>query len=304
MAAFAADPEAQWLHSTPIREAISQLQERVKSNPNDAIALNLLARAYYSLEQWDDAITTNQRALKVQPNSSDFHEWMGRAYGEKAENVGMIGAASLARKTKAEFEKAVQLNPVSTQARLDLSEYLIEAPGFMGGSIDKARAQADATERFDVAASHLIRARIAQQKKDYDEAELEFKAAIATSKSPANYWINLASFYQSRGRLPEMEKAISTAVSFPNKQGCVLYDAARILNNSGRNLPGALQYLRQYLAEGRFDEDAPAFHAHYLMGQILEKMKRRPEAAQEYRAALQLANDFKKAQDALGKLQG
>ena len=301
---LAGDAEAQLIGSGKIDEAINQLQARVKSNPSDAESLNLLARAYYSLEQWDSAIATNQRALRLQPNSSDFHSWMGRAYGEKADTVGILGAASLARKTKSEFEKAVQLNPVASQARLDLAEYYIEAPGFMGGGMDKARAQADATARFDLAASHLIRARMAQQHKDFDEAELEFKAAIATAKSPASYWINLASFYQSRSRFPEMEKAITTAVSLPSRVPSVLYDAASILNRSGRNFPGAVQYLRDYLAEGKFDEDAPAFRAHYLMGQILERMKHRSDAIAEYRATLAMASDFKKAQSALDKLQG
>ena len=256
-----------------------------------------------SIENWDDAIANNQRALKLQPGSSDFHTWMGRAYGEKAETVGPLGAANLARKTKSEFEKAVQLNPVGSQARLDLAEYYIEAPAIMGGGIDKARAQADATARFDLAASHLILARIAQQHKDFGEAETEFKAAIATAKNPASYWINLASFYQSRGRMPEMEKAIVTAVAVPGRTQSVLYDAAGILNRAGRNLPGALEYLHEYLSSGRFDEDAPVFRAHYLLGQILEKMQRRSEAVTEYRAALNMASDFKKAQTALERLQ-
>jgi tetratricopeptide (TPR) repeat protein len=301
--AFGADGEAQMIRSGRINELIPQLQERVKANPNDAESLNLLARAYYSIEQWDDAITSSQRALKLQPNSSEFHSWMGRAYGEKADTVGVFGAASLARKTKSEFERAVQLNPSASQARLDLAEYYIEAPGFMGGGMDKARGQADATARFDLAASHLIRARMAQHSKDFDQAESEFKAAIASAKTPATYWINLASFYQSRGRMPEMEKAIATAVATPGRNSCVLYDSAGVLNRAGRNLPGAVQYLRQYLDEGRFEEDAPAFRAHFLMGQILEKMQHQKDAATEYRAALAMASDFKRAQSALQKLQ-
>ena len=97
---FPADGEVQLIRSGRINEAISHLQERVKADPNDADSLNLLARAYYSIEQWDDAIAASQRALKLQPNRSEFHSWMGRAYGEKADTVVMIGAASLARKTK------------------------------------------------------------------------------------------------------------------------------------------------------------------------------------------------------------
>lgn len=302
--AVAADADDQLIRSGQIDQAIARLQDKVRRNPTDAESLNLLARAYYSIEQWDSAIANNQRALKLQPNSSELHSWMGRAYGEKADTVGIFGAASLARKTKSEFEKAVQLNPSASQARLDLAEYYIEAPGFMGGGLDKARGQAEATARFDVAASHLIRARMAQQNKKFDEAELEFKAAIATAKNPASYWINLASFYQTRGRIQDMENAIVTATAVPGRPSYVLYDAATVLNRSGRNLPGAIDYVKQYLAEGHFDEDAPAFRAHFLMGQVYEKMKRQDEAAAEYRATLGMASDFKKAQAALDKLSG
>lgn len=303
ISASAADADVQLIRSGHIDQAITQLQERVRSNPTDAESLNLLARAYYSIEQWDDAISTNQRALKLQPNSSEFHSWMGRAYGEKADTVGVFGAASLARKTKSEFEKAVQLNPVASQSRLDLAEYYIEAPSFMGGGIDKARAQAEAAARFDQAASHLIRARIAQHGKDFDEAETDFKAAIASAKNPASYWINLASFYQSRGRFAEMEKAIAAAVAAPGRQPNVLYDAASILYRAGRNYPGAVSYLREYLSEGRFEEDAPAFRAHFLLGELMEKVQKRSDAIAEYRIALGMASDFKKAQSALDKLQ-
>lgn len=300
---LAADADAQMIRAGQINEVITRLQQQVKSNPNDATALNLLARAYYSVENWDAAIDANQRALKLQPGSSEFHVWMGRAYGEKADTVGALRAANLARKTKSEFEKAVQLNPVDTQSRLDLSEYYIQAPAIMGGGLDKARAQADATARFDLAASHLILARIAQQQKDVGTAEAEFKAAIATAKNPSTYWMNLASFYETLGRYPEMEKAITMAVNTPNRAACVLYDAAVVLNRSRRNLPGALQYLKQYLAEGQFDEDSPAFRAHFMLGQVLQKLNRRADAAVEYRTALAMASDFKKAQAALDNLQ-
>lgn len=301
--ASAADGDAQLISSGHITMAISQLQQRVASNPSDAQSLNLLARAYYSEEQWDDAIATNQRALKLDPTSSSFHNWMGKAYGEKAESVGKLGAANLARKTKSEFEKAVELNPVSVQARLDLAQYYIEAPPVIGGGIEKARQQAEATERFDVAASHLIYARIAEHQKNYDEAERQLKAAIATAKNPATYWIDAASFYAETGRVQDLEKAIATAVAVPGRPASVLYDAAGVLFHAGRNFPGALQYLRQYLADGHFDEDAPAFRAHYLLGEILEKMNHRAEAAAQYRAALSMASDFKKAQVALDRLQ-
>jgi len=49
-------------------------------------------------------------------------------------------------------------------------------------------------------------------------------------------------------------------------------------------------------------EDAPAFQAHYLLGQILEKQGNKPGAAEEYRAALALAPAYEQAQSALKRV--
>ncbi len=49
-------------------------------------------------------------------------------------------------------------------------------------------------------------------------------------------------------------------------------------------------------------EEAPAFKAHYLLGTALEKQGDKQGAAQEYRAALSLAKNFSRAQEALDRL--
>jgi len=49
----------------------------------------------------------------------------------------------LALKVKQHFERAVELNPDNLDARADLKEYYEKAPGFLGGSVEKARQQAE-----------------------------------------------------------------------------------------------------------------------------------------------------------------
>jgi diaminopimelate decarboxylase len=50
-------------------------------------------------------------------------------------------------------------------------------------------------------------------------------------------------------------------------------------------------------------EAAPAFRAHYLLGQIDEKMGRGADATSEYEASLALASGFDRARKALDRLQ-
>ena len=276
---------------------------RTLSNRNDAASLNLLSRAYYAIEHWDEAVKNGERAVTASPDNAMYHLWRGREYGEKAATSNPLSAASLARKTKSEFELAVKLDPANVQAHADLAEYCTEAPSIMGGGIDKARDQATQVAKYDLATSHWILAIIAEKDKRYPDAENELRQAIKVARNPAQYWMNLASFFRRRSQLDAMQNAISQALAQPGKSSEVYYNAASELLQSRRDFPNAVQYVKTYLNSNAMVEDAPAFRAHYLMGQLYEKMGNKPGAASEYQASLALASGFAPAGKALGRLQ-
>jgi tetratricopeptide (TPR) repeat protein len=172
----------------------------------------------------------------------------------------------------------------------------------MGGGKDKARAQADQIAQKYPATAHWIRARIAEKEKNYADAEKEYKLAVDASGGKAEQWLNLASFYQQRNRIPEMQEAVNKAVAAPRKSSAVLYDAAGLLFHSNQNLSLAAKLDNEYLAAKDKVEEAPAFKAHYLLGQILEKQGDKPGAAKQYEAALSLAKEYGVAREALKKL--
>lgn len=284
-------------------EAIQLLNSAVKRSPNDAEAYHLLSRVYYALGKWDGAVAAAERAVKAAPTNSNYHLWLGRAYGMKAQNSGWMSAMKFARKARDEFEKAVELDASNVRAHSALADYYLEAPGFLGGGEDKARREAERLAAQNSSAAHSVKGQIAEKDKNYQQAEAEYKTAIKQSKSPGEDWLQLAGFYRRTGRYAEMEKAIEQALTAENKRGNAPYEAARILLRSGRNLPGAAQLLRQYLASRKLDEEAPAFLAHYLLGQILEKQGDKKGAAAEYRAALSMAKDYESAQNALKRVE-
>lgn len=273
-------------------------------NRNDAESYNLRSRAYYATEQWDAAIQNAEQAVNLRSDDSQYHLWLGRAYGQKAAEIGNpLTAASLARKAKNEFERAVELNPKNISARSDLSEYYVEAPAIMGGGLAKARNQASELQGLDPAAADWVRAIAAEKEKKYGDAESSLRAAIARAQNPAQYWMSLASFYRQRGHLDEMHNAIQSALAQSNRPSVTYYDAANELLQAGRNFPAAAQYVKTYLSSGALVEDAPAFRAHYLLGQIYEKSGDRAKASAEYQASLSLASGFDRARKALDQLQ-
>ncbi|MDP9262993.1 MAG: hypothetical protein M3O85_01590, partial [Acidobacteriota bacterium] len=182
--------------------------------------------------------------------------------------------------------------------------YYLEAPAFLGGGKDKAQAQADAIAPRDKAAAHMVRARVAEDAKDYGTAEREMWQAISSGSEPAGYWLDLAAFYRRRDRLNDMENATNKAVAADKeKDSAILVQAAALLLRAGRNFPGAALLARKALSSPASAGGAPSFQTHYLLGQALEKQGDNPGAEREYRTALSLARDYKQAQRALKRIQ-
>jgi tetratricopeptide (TPR) repeat protein len=294
-----ADPEASQLLSTGrVSEAVTAL-----SSHDDAQSLNLLSRAYFAMERWDEAVKYGERAVNLEPQSSTYHLWLGREYGRKAGDSNPLSAAGLAKKARNEFERAVQLDPTNVPARADLAEYYTEAPSFMGGGLDKATAQAAAVQSLDPATAHLILARVAAKGKRYSDAENEYRQAIRQSSNPADIGLQLAAFYRQRGQFDEMQNAVSSAMAQPHKPAESYFDAGNELLLGSRNFATAIEYLQKYLSSGELVESAPAFRAHYLMGQLQEKMGHNGAAATEYEASLAMASGFVPARKALSRVQ-
>jgi tetratricopeptide (TPR) repeat protein len=298
----AADSPKDLLAAGRVDDAIQTLKQQISHSPTDAEASNLLCRAYFMLEEWDHGISACERAVNLAPQNSLYHLWLGRTYGERADRAGFMSAAGLAKKVRTEFERAVELDPKSWQARTDLAEFYLEAPGIVGGGKDKARGQAGVLASLNPAMAHYINGRIAEKNKDTATAEREYRTAIEASHGGAHAWLNLALFYRHQNRLDEMEPALRTMESRPLDRPESLMDGGSILLRTARNYALGIELVRKYLS-GPTVEEGPAFKAHYILGQLLEKQGDRSAAAQEYQAALALARNYTRAQEARKRIE-
>jgi tetratricopeptide (TPR) repeat protein len=298
---FAASSPAQLLAAGQVDEALRVLQEQTRRSPTDAESYNLLCRAYFMIDEWDRGIAACERARNLDPQTSLYSLWLGRIYGEKADRAGFLSAAGMAKKVRSSFERAVELDPKSWEARTDLAEFYMEAPSIVGGGKDKARQQANAIMPLNPAMAHWILGRIAEKNKDLPAAEQEFRAEVSASHSGTRAWLDLAAFFRHSNRLDEMQQALRTLESSPVDRQESLRDAADLLSRTGRDPALAIRLLRRYLAAPV--EEAPAFKAHDLLGQLLEKQGDRRGAAEEYRAALALYHSYGRAQENLKRVE-
>ncbi len=279
-------------------KALSLLQSLPQAGALVGDAQNLACRVHYAEQMWDQAVTECQEAVKLDAQNSVDHDWLGRAFGQKASHASFLTAYSLGKQTRSEFEAAVKLNPNNADALVDVGTFYQQAPGIVGGGTDKAQAIAAQLDKMNPKQAHLLRANIAEGQKDYVTAEKELKAAIAAAPHPADLWTNLAGFYQRRSRWTDFDSAIQnseTAAEKDSTAGMAFYDGAGVLIDAKRNPALAAKLLGEYIASPSKTEDGPLFEAHVRLATLKKQLGDVAGAQQERAAALQLAHDYKPA---------
>jgi tetratricopeptide (TPR) repeat protein len=143
------------------KQAIAVLE---KASQNDAENLELLGEAYYETKDYKKAVDVLERATELNPKSSNGQLWLGRAWGRRAESNKLMGL-SWARKAKDGFEKAVSLDPFNSEALDDLFEFYLEAPGIVGGGLEKAEGVARKILQRDKAWGEKLLSKVAAKRK-------------------------------------------------------------------------------------------------------------------------------------------
>jgi tetratricopeptide (TPR) repeat protein len=299
-ASLAASPQ-ELVASGHVDEAVQVLEQQLRQAPNDASGYNLLCRAYFMMEEWDLGIANCERARNLDPQNSLHYLWLGRIYGEKADRAAFFSAAGLAKKVRSSFERAVELAPNDWEARVDLGEFYLEAPGVVGGGKDKARDQANALMPIKPGMAYWLLGRIAEKNKDMADAELQYRAGIAATHSGARAWLELAIFFRHANRLDDMEKALREIENAPVDHHEALMDGASLLMRTGRDPALGIRLLRRYFSAGPVEE-GPAFRAHEYWGQLLERQGDHRAAAQEYHASLALFHNYRRAEEGLKRV--
>src|SRR5687768_15530729 len=139
----------------------------------DARAAYYLGRIELGSDDAGRAAEWFERAVKMNPKSAVYHGWLGRAYGIQARSASIFRLPSLARKTKAAFETALALDPDNLDVRDDLIAYYTQAPGFAGGSKEKAREMLREIKKRNAYRGSLAAASLCAGEKDLACAERE-----------------------------------------------------------------------------------------------------------------------------------
>jgi tetratricopeptide (TPR) repeat protein len=251
---------------------LTEFQESVKileTIPNaDASVIALMGRDYYGLGEFKRATEILERAVARDPGNSDFHLWLGRAYGRRAETSNLLMAPGYAKKAHQHFETAVRLNPMNLDAQSDLFEYYLEAPGFLGGGYDKAVAKAADLARINPAEGYSAEAKLAENRKQYTSAEAHLRHAIEAAPHSVGRLIELARFFTKQGRYQEADQSLAKADEIAPNSPKVIFAKADLYIKGKRNLTLARQLLQRYLSSELTPDDPPRIEAEKLLKQV------------------------------------
>ena len=238
------------------------------AQPNSGPVLALRGRNNFMKHDFKQATAWLEQAVAIDANNSDFFLWLGRAYGRRAETSSFLTAPGHASKARQNFERAVQLNPKNSEALGDLFEYYLQAPGFLGGGRDKAAALIDKMAALDPAERHFAESRLAEEKKDWGQAEAQLRRAVELAPHQIGRLIDLARFFSKRGKHHESEAAFARAAQINPESPKLLIERAESYVEQGQKLPEARRLLERYLKAKLTPEDRPRDEARKLLEKV------------------------------------
>ncbi|MBI3401009.1 MAG: tetratricopeptide repeat protein [Acidobacteria bacterium] len=285
-------------------QARADVQAQLKRAPNDDAAMECMGRLRLEQGESADAVEWLDKAVKINGRSGTHHLWLGNAVRSETEKAGMLRQAFLARQMKAEYEQAVALDATLVDAHQGLFMFLSNAPAAIGGGVEKAREEAAAILKLNPARGHADYGTLAENAKDYADAEKEFLAAVSAAPDSTEGHTAAGSFYRRRQRWADAiamyEKELKAKPDFITAH----LSLGRVYIENLKNYDRGEKEVRLWLANPPKDASATnTAIAHYCLGVVHEQVGRRDQARAEYQAALGANPKNEDAKKALAALK-
>ena len=235
---------------------------------NDAATNFLMGRDYFMIGEFRKASEYLQKAVASRPENGEYLDWLGRSYGKRAETSNPLSAPGWASKARQAFERAVELSPKDSDALSDLFDYYVEAPGFLGGGLDKAQKVAERIAAIDPSQGYYVEAKLAQHRREFGTAEQRFRQAVAIAPQQVGHLIALARFLATQGRISESDAVFLQAQTSAPNAPTVWFARADTFIKQKRNYDEAKLLLHKYVNASVTVDDPPKEDAIRLLKQV------------------------------------
>lgn len=260
-------------------------------------------RNLLSANRTDEAIAQAETATKARPDDGKAWLWLGNAYGRKALEVMMLAKPKWAGKCRDAYEKAVAVSPSDPDPRLQLIQYYLQAPGFMGGGRDKAEAQVQALQAIGSVWGHIGRAALLLADDKREDAIDAYADALAAEPGNRQATLGLISLYLREQRFGDARGVAEAALARDPRDAIGLYMLGRVAVDDGQRIEEGIESLATYIRLDSHPEELGVAAAWWRKGLLLEKAGRQEEAAQALRTAVELDARLEQAKKDLRRLE-
>lgn len=261
-----------------------------------AAARYYLGRIAFDKKEYDDASDYFEEATEADPKGADYFNWLGNTYGTIARDANVLKQGMLAPKMKRAWEKAIELDTKNIDARTSLIQYYTQAPGFMGGSIEKAKEVAKQIVALNPAEGHRQLGNVYLSEKKPTEAEKEFIEAV---KINPDYVSLLANFYTNQKQYDKAFSLFEEAIKKNPEDYTSIYQVGKTSALSGQKLERGEECLKKYLTHTPAQNEPSHAGANMRLAQIKEKRGQKAEAKKLFATALKLDGSLKEAKEGL-----
>ncbi len=300
-----------------VNPAITELNEKIKFNPNDPELYLSRASVYGGLAMYDEAIVDMKKALSFDSSSIAYRHVLADFYVE-AEQDSL--AISLLKET-------ITLFPASIRTILRLSEfqYILDKNEDALSTVDQLMEVAP-----DTIEGYYMYGRIYAQMGDETQAVKNFEKALSINSKHFDSLLDLGTFYndkKSKKALPFLSKALKLFPENPDivfemgnyyrfqgddKKALEHYKQVTLIDNqyTDAHINAGLIHLdkKSYLKANNFfniavETDPTYPSAYYYRGVSYAFQGEKGKAKADLLTALDLAPSYKEAQDFLNDLE-
>ena len=281
-------------------EIVTLLKPIDEDNDNYALAQYYLGRTAYDQKNFDEAADYFQEATEAKNGQiATYYNWLGNTYGTIAKEANVFRQGMLAPKMKSAWEKAIALDPKNMDARYSLISYYTQAPGIMGGSMDKAKEMSKQIGVISPVQGHRSMGNILVQEKKMDAAEKEYLAMVTLDP---NFSQVLANFYFGQQKYDKAFTLFEESLKKNPKDMAAMYQIGKASALSGQRPDLGEECLRKYLNHIPGPNEPSHAGANMRLAQIYEKKGNKPEAKKLFETALKMDASLKEAKEGLERV--
>ena len=264
-----------------IQQALSETTQMLELFPQSVILLNIAGATNAGLMQFDAAIASYSRAIKIKPNYADAYNNMANALREK----GDLGAAIV------NYKQAININPDYAEAYNNMGNALRDKRDLEAAIVNYKQA-ININPNFAEAYNNL--GIILQEKNNPDAAIVNYKQAININPDYADAYNSMGAALQDKG---DSEAAIGSYMQAIK----IKPDHAEAYNNMGgalRDKGDSEAAIGSYMQAIKIKPDYA--EAYFNMGNTLKTLGNLTAAVDCFSQALRIKPSFAEAYNNMG----